>query len=143
MQIRETVRTLRESGGLHEISEAVSIAAIAARDTARDINETAKELQEKGVIDNTVNAISETASTTKDTVKQFKGQASKSAGTLKATKQDLQETGKDLKEIGQNLKESVTDTPGARQGSGADSGMMKGEKEPAQKDRAKKSGERY
>jgi ABC-type transporter Mla subunit MlaD len=140
MQIRETVKTLRESGGLHEISEAVSIAAMAARDTAKDINETAKELQEKGVIDDTVNAISETASTTKDTVKQFKGQASRAAENLKGARQDLQETGKDLKEMGQGLKEAVTDAPSQKRTSG---GGMKGERESVQKDKEKKGGERY
>lgn len=89
MQVRETVRTLRESGGLTELTEAINMAVIAARDTSRDINETAKELQASGMIDNTRSAIEETASTTKDTVQRVREEAGKMSETVKKSKEEL------------------------------------------------------
>lgn len=88
-QVRETVKTLRESGGLQELTEAVNMAAIAARDTAKDINDTARELQESGVLDETRAAVEETASSAKDTARRVKDEATKTAEGMKKTTGDL------------------------------------------------------
>ncbi len=50
---RDTVRVLRQSGAINELTAAISEAMIAARDTTREINETAKDLRDRGVIRDT------------------------------------------------------------------------------------------
>ena len=50
---RETMRVLRQSGAINELTSAIQEAMIAARDTTREINETAKELRDRGVIRDT------------------------------------------------------------------------------------------
>ena len=41
-KMRETVRTLRESGAIDEITQAVYEATVAARDTAKELNDAGK-----------------------------------------------------------------------------------------------------
>ena len=60
-RMRGVVRALRESGAIDELTAAVHEAMIAARDTAREINETTKELKDRGVIKQTTIAVEETA----------------------------------------------------------------------------------
>jgi methyl-accepting chemotaxis protein len=93
MQVRQTVKTLRESGGLQELTEAINMAVIAARDTAKDINDTARELQESGMIDQTRSAVEETASTTRDTVQRVREEAGKMSQSVKKTGENLQNEG--------------------------------------------------
>ena len=57
---RETMRVLRQSGAINELTSAIQEAMIAARDTTREINETAKELRDRGVIRDTASTIDET-----------------------------------------------------------------------------------
>jgi len=59
-KIRETMKTLRESGAIPEMADAIREASFAVRDTVNDINETTKELKRKGVVIDTANAIENT-----------------------------------------------------------------------------------
>jgi hypothetical protein len=65
---RETVRTLRRSGAIEELTQAFYEAVIATRDTAKEINDASKDLKERGIIEDTVGAIEETTTTALETV---------------------------------------------------------------------------
>ena len=74
-KMRETVRVIRQSGAIEELTDAVREAAVAARDSAREINDVATDLKQRGVIRETLSAAEETsvvareaALTVKDTV---------------------------------------------------------------------------
>ena len=56
-RIRETVRTLRQSGAIDELRKAIQEAMIATRDTTQEINATARDLKERGIIKDTASAI--------------------------------------------------------------------------------------
>ena len=59
-QMRETMKTIRESGVIPEMAEAIRIGSFAVRDTVKDINETTKELKAKGVVVDTAGAVENT-----------------------------------------------------------------------------------
>jgi DNA-binding NtrC family response regulator len=75
-KMREAVRTIRQSGAIDELTEAVREATIAARDTAKDINDTARDLKQRGIIKDTANVIEETTSVARDTVQSLRDTAS-------------------------------------------------------------------
>jgi methyl-accepting chemotaxis protein len=68
VMMRETTKTVRQSGAIPEIAEAIREAVFAVRDTTKDIHQTAKELKESGVIDETARAIKETRRTAQETI---------------------------------------------------------------------------
>jgi methyl-accepting chemotaxis protein len=72
-KIRDTVRTLHQSGAIEELTYAIQEAMIAARDTTREISETAKDLRERGVIRDTASAIDETTIAVRETAETVKG----------------------------------------------------------------------
>jgi methyl-accepting chemotaxis protein len=59
-KMRETMKTLRESGAIPEMADAIREASFAVRDTVNDINETTKDLKRKGAIVDTASAIENT-----------------------------------------------------------------------------------
>ena len=74
LQIRETMKTLRQTGTITEIALAIRESSFAIRDTVRDINETTKELQKSGIVNDTANALEmtlENAEQSVTTVKQI------------------------------------------------------------------------
>jgi methyl-accepting chemotaxis protein len=87
---RDTVRVLRQSGAINELTAAIQEAMIAARDTTREINQTAKDLRDRGVIRDTASTIDETttaaheiAETVKGTAQQVKEAAPETIETVK------------------------------------------------------------
>ena len=66
-KVKETVRIIRESGAIEELTEAIKEASLAARDTSREISAAATELKERGVIRDTAVAVETTARTAKET----------------------------------------------------------------------------
>lgn len=110
-RMRETMKTLRESGAIPEMADAVREASFAVRDTVNDINETTKELKRKGVVVDTANAVENTLKSAEEsvaTVKEITTDAAKaSPHTTKAIhdgleivkKETSQMTGKVLKGI--------------------------------------------
>src|SRR6476660_2487967 len=72
---RETMRVLRQSGAINELTSAIQEAMIAARDTTREINETAKELRDSGVIRDTASTIDETTTAAHEIAETVKGTA--------------------------------------------------------------------
>jgi len=72
-KMKETVRIIRQSGAIQELTEAVKEASLAARDTSREISDAARELKERGVIRDTAVAIDDTAKNAKDTARTVSG----------------------------------------------------------------------
>lgn len=66
-KMRETVKVIRQSGAIEELTDAVREAAMAARDSAREINEVATDLRQRGVIKETINAAEEASVTARET----------------------------------------------------------------------------
>lgn len=96
-RVRDTVRILRQSGAIDELTQAVHEASVAARDITREVNSATKELKENGVIVRTASAIEDTtnaARETVDVVRDVARQATESAPT----------TGETLKEAASKIK---------------------------------------
>ena len=79
LQVRNTVKVLRESGAIDELAGAIQTAAFAARDTANEVSKVASDLRESGVIketsmaiEDTTSAMVRTAETVKDTSAEIK-----------------------------------------------------------------------
>ncbi len=68
VMMRDTTKTIRESGAIPELAETIREVASAVRDTAKDIRQTARELKESGTIDDTARAVEETKSAAHDTI---------------------------------------------------------------------------
>ncbi|MCI4432932.1 MAG: hypothetical protein JHC41_04955 [Nitrosopumilus sp.] len=81
-KMRETMKTLRESGAIPEMADAIREASFAVRDTVNDINETTKELKRKGAVVETASAIENTlkfAEASAATVKEIATDAGKAS----------------------------------------------------------------
>lgn len=70
--MRNTVKTLRESGAIPEMADAIREASFALRDTVNEINQTTKEIHKKGVVTETANAIESTILSVEDSVNTVK-----------------------------------------------------------------------
>ena len=90
-RIRDTVRTLRQSGAIDELTQAIQEAVIATRDTTQEISATARDLRERGVIRDTAGAIEETAIAAKETAETVKGSAQQVKKAAPKTAETLRE----------------------------------------------------
>ena len=90
-RIRDTVRTLRQSGAIDELTQAIQEAVIATRDTTQEISATARELRERGIIRDTASGIEETAIAAKATAETVKGSAQQVKKAVPKTAETLRE----------------------------------------------------
>ena len=90
-RIRDTVRTLRQSGAIDELTQAIQDAMIATRDTTQEISATARDLRERGIIRDTAGAIEETAIAAKETAETVKGSAQQVKKAAPKTAETLRE----------------------------------------------------
>ena len=70
--VRETMKTLRESGVIPEMAEAVRDGSLTVRDTVKEINQTTKELKKNGIIVDTANAVESTLKSMEESVTTVK-----------------------------------------------------------------------
>ena len=94
-QMRETMKTLRQSGVIPEMAEAIRMGSFAVRDTVKDINETTKELKAKGVVVDTAGAVENTWKSVGEsisTVKELSSDAGKASPTTSRAVQNGAET---------------------------------------------------
>ncbi|NND87195.1 MAG: hypothetical protein HKM23_07755 [Nitrosopumilus sp.] len=68
LQMRQTMKTLRESGAIPEIALAIRDGSFAARDIAKDISQTTRDLKRNGVIHETASAVENTLKSTEESV---------------------------------------------------------------------------
>jgi uncharacterized protein YjgD (DUF1641 family) len=96
-RMRETVKTLRQSGAIDELTQAVHEATIAARDTTREISDTAKDLKERGVIKDTASAVEETTIAARETAQVLKESARETAESAPVTADTVKEAASKIK----------------------------------------------
>jgi len=56
LQMRQIMKTLRESGAIPEIALAIREGSFAIRDTVKEINETTQDLKNNGIVNETASA---------------------------------------------------------------------------------------
>ena len=96
-RMRETVKTLRQSGAIDELTQAVHEPTIAARDTTREISDTAKDLKERGVIKDTASAVEETTIAARETAQVIKESARETAESAPVTADTVKEAASKIK----------------------------------------------
>lgn len=97
MKMRETVRTLRESGAIDEITQAIYEATVAARDTAKELNDAAKDLKERGIIKDTATAVEQTTLAARETAEIVKDTARQTAEMAPRTTETMKEAASKMK----------------------------------------------
>lgn len=60
IQMRQTVKIIRESGVIPEIALAIRDGSLAVRDTMKDINETTQHIRNNGLVSDTAQAVENT-----------------------------------------------------------------------------------
>ena len=94
LQMRQVMKTLRESGVIPEIALAIREGSFAVRDTVKEINETAQELKNNGVVNDTVSAVENTLKSAEEsmtTVKEITADVGKmSPNTTQAVKDSIE-----------------------------------------------------
>ena len=96
-RIRDIVRTLRQSGAIEEIAQAVQEAIIAARDSAKEISDIAKDLRERDIIKDTASAVEETTIAAHKTAQIVKDIAQETAETAPITTQTVKDAASKIK----------------------------------------------
>ena len=66
--MRETMKTIRESGAIPEMAEAIREGSFAVRDTVKDINDEARKLKKNGIVVDTANAVENTLKTAEQSI---------------------------------------------------------------------------
>ncbi len=93
LKMRDTMKTLRESGAIPEMAEAIRDGSFAVRDTVKDINAATQELKKNGVIVDTANAVENTLRTAEKSITTVKeittDAAKKSPQTAKAVQEGI------------------------------------------------------
>ncbi len=82
LQMRDTVKTLRESGAIPEMVEAIRDGSFAVRDTVKDINAATLELKKNRTITETATAVENTLKTAEQsmsTIKEISSDAAKAS----------------------------------------------------------------
>ena len=104
--MRATMKTLRESGAIPEMAEAIRQGSFAVRDTVKEINETTQDLKNKGIVVDTTDAVENAMKSVEEsvtTVKEITSDAGKASpnttrviqsGASTVKKQTNQVTGK-------------------------------------------------
>ena len=109
--MRDTMRTLRESGAIPEIAQAIREASLAVRDTAKDLNETTQDLKKDGVIVDTANAVENILKSTREsisTVKEITVDAEKvSPQTTKAVQEGIDRVKKETSQVTEKMMSGV------------------------------------
>lgn len=67
--MRDTVRTIRESGVIPQIAEAIRVTTFAVRDTAKEINEATQELKKNGIVGDAASAVETTLKSAEESIK--------------------------------------------------------------------------
>jgi methyl-accepting chemotaxis protein len=97
MKMRDTVRTLRESGAIDEITQAICEATIAARETANELNNVAKDLTDRGIIKDAAAALEQTTIAARETVGIVRDTARQTAEVAPQTREAIKDAANKVK----------------------------------------------
>ncbi len=108
--MRETMKTLRQSGAIPEMAEAIREGSFAVRDTVKDINETTQELKNNGVVVDAASAVEyalKSAERSLATAKEITTDVGKaSPNTTKAIQQGIDRVKKQTNQAAKKIGES-------------------------------------
>ncbi len=118
LRMRETTKTLRESGAIPEMVQAICEGSFAVRDTLKDINAATQDLKKNGVIVDTVNALENTLKSAEKSITTVKEITAEAGRTSPRTAKSLQ-TGIDMVKKGtsqmtEKMLKGVTNKRGER-----------------------------
>ena len=91
LQMRQTMKTLRESGAIPEIALAIRDGSFAVRDIAKDISETTQELKKNGTVHETASAVENTLRSAEESMTTVKDLATVAGKTSPNTIQVVKE----------------------------------------------------
>lgn len=118
LRMRETMKTLHESGSIPEMAEAIREGSFAIRDTVRDINAATQEMKKNGVIVDTVSALENTLKSAEQsiaTVKEITKEAEKaSPRTTKSVQDGIDIVKKETRQVTEKIVEGVKNKVGER-----------------------------
>jgi methyl-accepting chemotaxis protein len=118
LRMRETMKTLHESGSIPEMAEAIREGSFAVRDTVRDINAATQEMKKNGVIVDTVSALENTLKSAEQsiaTVKEITKEAEKaSPRTTKSVQDGIDIVKKETRQVTEKIVEGVKNKVGER-----------------------------
>ena len=111
LQMRETMKTLRESGAIPEIALAIRDGSFAVRDIAKDISETTQELKRNGAVHETASAVENTLQSAEEsmvTVKDLATVAGKtSPNTIKAVRESVDTVRQEANQVTEKIRKGV------------------------------------
>ena len=90
LRMRETMKTLRESGAIPEMAQAIREGSFAVRDTVKDINAETQEMKKNGVIVDTANALENTLKSAEKSITTVKEITAEAGRTSPRTAQSVQ-----------------------------------------------------
>ena len=91
LQMRQTMKTLRESGAIPEVALAIRDGSFVARDIAKNISETAQEFKRNGIVHETANAVENTLKSAEESVTIVKDLATVAGKTSPHTIQTVKD----------------------------------------------------
>ena len=91
LRMRETMKTLRESGAIPEMAQAIREGSFAVRDTVEDINAVTNELKKNGVIVDTANALENTLKSAEKSITTVKEITTEAERTSPLTAKSVQD----------------------------------------------------
>ena len=91
LQMRQTMKTLRESRAIPEIALAIRDGSFAVRDIAKDISETTQELKKNGTVHETAGAVENTLRSAEESMTTVKDLATVAGKTSPNTIQVVKE----------------------------------------------------
>ena len=118
LQMKETVKILRQTGAIPEIALAIKETTYAVRDTVKELNETAQDLKKNGLIKDTANAVETTVKNAEEsiaTVKEITNDAQKASPyTSKVVKDGIDVFTKETVQMTGKLMEGIKTKVGAQ-----------------------------
>ena len=111
LQMRQTMKTLRESGAIPEVALAIRDGSFAARDIAKNISETTQEFKRNGIVHETANAVENTLKSAEEsmtTVKDLATVAGKaSPNTIQAVKDSVDTVRKETSHVTTKMMKGI------------------------------------
>jgi methyl-accepting chemotaxis protein len=91
LQMRQTMKTLRESGAIPEVALAIRDGSFVARDIAKNISETVQEFKRNGIVHETANAVENTLKSAEESMTTVKDLATVAGKTSPHTIQTVKD----------------------------------------------------
>jgi methyl-accepting chemotaxis protein len=109
LQMRDTVKTLRESGAIPEMVEAIRDGSFAVRDTVKDINAATLELKKNRTITDTATAVENTLKSAEQSITTIKEISTDAVNASPKATKAFQESVARVKDETNHMKRKVVE----------------------------------